>query len=265
MTDKMINDLQAFAPKLLYAVLIMVIGIVFSKLLLKLLKKAFKKSKLDPLSHKFILSLTRIVLYVLTAIISLSMLGVDMTSIIAVLGVAGLAISLAIQDSLANVAGGIILLMSKPFHVGDYVELDTVSGTVRQINILQTKLITFDNKVIYIPNGQVTSAKIINYSAQDSRRLDLSFSISYSEDFEKVKAVIYDIVSKNTLSLLDPSPIIRVGELQSSTVQIFCRVWVLKDNYWDLNYDLIEQILTAFKKENISIPFNQLDVHIKNQ
>lgn len=265
MTEKILVELQEFAPKLIGAVLVLVIGIVVTKIILKLLKKGFQKSKLDPLSHKFITSILRIVLYIVVLMTALSIIGVNLTSLIALFSIAGLAISLAIQDSLGNLAGGVVLLMSKPFQVGDYVELDQIGGTVHNINVLQTKLITFDNKTILIPNGQVTSAKIINFSAQENRRLDLTFSIDYNADFEQAKKIIADIVENNQLALTDPQPIIRVGDLGEHAVHIVCKVWAKNSDYWELNYDLLEQVKAALDQAKISIPYPQLDVHIQQQ
>lgn len=264
MSDKFIAFIEELAPKLLSAVILLVVGIVVIKLLMKMLKKIFAKSKLDAISYKFILSLARIVLYIVLVIISITMIGVDPTSLIALLSVAGLAVSLAIQGSLANVAGGFILLFTKPFHVGDFVEVDSVSGTVRSINILQTKLLTFDNKAIFVPNGQISEAKIVNFSAQDTRRLDLTFAIGYSDNFEKAKAIIKGIIEKNPLALSDPAPIVRVCELAESSVHITVKVWVVTGSYWDLNFDLLESVKTAFDENNITIPFKQLDVTVKN-
>lgn len=262
MGKKFLDHIETIAPKLLGAIIVLVVGIVIIKFLMNILKKAFAKSKLDPICHKFILSLLKITLYILLFIITLSMLDVPMTSLVALLSVAGLAVSLAVQGSLANLAGGFILLFTKPFKVGDFIELESVSGTVKHINILQTKLLTFDNKAIFIPNGQVSEAKIINFSSQDTRRLDLIFSISYQDDFKKAQALINKIIQNHELTLKNPTPIVRVCELSSSSVNIALKVWVQTEHYWDVNFDLLEMVKTAFDENNITIPFNQLDVNL---
>ena len=262
MAQKFIDYLEKIAPQIIGSIVVFVVGIVIIKLLMNILKRAFLKSKLDPICHKFILSILRITLYFILIIVVISILGVPVTSFVALLSVAGLAISLAIQGSLANIAGGFILLLTKPFKVGDLIELEGVSGTVKHINILQTKLLTFDNKAIFIPNGQVAEAKIINFSSQDTRRLDLVFSIGYQDDFKKAESIINEILHEHNLALVNPSPIVRVCELSSSSVDIAVRVWVDTQEYWNLNFDLLEMIKLAFDKNNISIPFNQLDINL---
>lgn len=248
---------------ILIAIAILIVGLILTKLLISALKKGLKKSKLDPICHKFVLSFLKITLYVLIVIIVLSKLGIPMTSLVTILGAAGLAIGLALQDSLSNLAGGFILLFTKPFQVGDYIEISEVAGTVKHINILQTKLHTVDNKAIYIPNGQVSSAKIINYSREENRRLDLVFSIGHNDDFVKAKEIITDIVARNPYTLKEPAPIIRVCEHAANSINIAVKVWVLTEHYWDLNYDLLEDVKLAFDKNNISIPYSQMDVYIK--
>lgn len=260
-----INFFTKYGPQLLGAIITLVVGLILIKFFLKALKGIMKRSKLDPICHKFFLSLTRISLYILLFIITLSIIGVPMTALITVLGTASLAIGLAIQDSLGNLAGGLILLFSKPFKVGDFVELSAISGTVKHINILQTKLLTVDNKAIIIPNGQVSSAKLINYTSEKTRRLDLTFSISYSDDIALVKQLLTDIASNHELALLDPPPVIRVSSLADSSVDFAVRIWVNTENYWDLNFDMLEQVKSTFDKRGIIIPFNQLDVNIKDR
>lgn len=249
--------------KIIISLFIFVIGILIIKLIIKALKKILKKSRLDPICHKFLLSMIKIGLYVVLVIIALSNLGIETTSMVAVLGAAGLAIGLALQDSLSNLAGGFILLFTKPFNVGDYIQIDTISGTVKHINILQTKLDTADNKAIYIPNGQVSSGKIINFSHETTRRLDLIFSIGYNDDFQKAKKIINNIINKHEFALKDPEPVVRVCEHADNSIKIAAKVWVLTESYWDLNYDLLESVKIAFDQNGIEIPYNQMDIYIK--
>lgn len=256
---------ELHGAKLLWSILVFGVGALAINLLIKFLKRILKRSKLNPLAHKFVCSLLSVLLYVLLSIIVISMLGVDMTSIVAMLSVVGIAVGLAVQDLLSNFAGGFILLVSKPFAVGDYVELDLVSGIVKSMTVLQTKLLTIDNKTILVPNGQVTSAKIINYSAQNTRRIDLTFSIAYNNDFHEAKKILGKIVDNHSLALKEPVPVVRVSELAQSSVNIICKIWVNTENYWDLYYDLVEQGKDGLDRAGFSIPFPQLDVHVKNQ
>lgn len=262
--NALLKMIETNGPTFLWSLLVLAIGAIAINFFVKFLRKILKKSKLNPLAHKFICSLMKVLLYVLLFVIVLSMLKVDMTSIVAMMSVVGIAIGLAVQDILANFAGGFILVMSKPFAVGDYVELNGVSGTVKSMTVLQTKLLTIDNKTILIPNGQVTSAKIINYSAQETRRIDLTFSIAYNNDFHQAKQILNDIVDKHPLALTDPEPVVRVSELCSSSVNIICKVWVSTENYWNLYYDLVELGKEGLDNAGLSIPFPQLDVHIKS-
>lgn len=263
MKENFIDFLKNIAPDILVAVIIIVIGIILSRLLVRIFNRVLSKSHVEPTAYKFLGAILKVVLYILTFIIALSMLGVDMTSLVALLSVVGLAVSLSVQNSLSNLAGGIMILFSKPFVIGDFVEVDGMSGTVASVSILQTSLTTPDNKVIYIPNGQISAGKITNFSAQNKRRLDLTFSISYNDDFENAKKIISDVIAANSEHIInDPPPFVRVGALSAHSVDIICRVWVKPDFYWNLNFDLIEGVKTAFDKAGISIPFNQLDVHI---
>lgn len=261
--DKIFAFFENKGPDLLTAAVILIVGLIIIKFLIGALKKGLKRSKLDPICHKFIISLSKIFLDIIVIIMVCTKLGVPMSSLVTILGAAGLAISLAIQDSLSNLAGGFILLFTKPFQVGDFIQIADVSGTVKHINILQTKLDTVDNKAIYIPNGQVSAAKIINYSREEKRRLDLTFSIGYQDDFLKAQKIILDIINENNKALTDPEPLVRMCEHGANSINIAVKVWVKSDDYWDLNYDLLENVKLAFDQNGINIPYNQLDVYIK--
>ena len=194
---------------------------------------------------------------------SLSVLNVPMSSIITIFGAAGLAVSLALQNCLANLCGGFIILFSKPFTAGDTIELDGSIGKVDAISILYTKIKTFDGKTVFIPNGKISDAKIINYTESPERRIDLSFEISYSADYEKARLIIIDILKDDPFILDEPSSIVRMSQHKESSVVIDTLIWVKNENYNSVRYSIIENVKTAFDKENIEIPFNQLDVHIK--
>jgi len=253
---------NGMGTKLFWAILVFVIGWLLIKLANKLVCKAFSRTKVDPILYHFALTAIKIVLYVLLALTCLDMLGVKTTSLLTALGAAGLAVSLALQSSLSNLAGGVVLLVTKPFGKGDYVSIGDTEGTVNQIGLIHTILITFDNKRVYIPNGDISGSRITNFTAEAIRRLDLVFSIGYDDDIEQAKAKILQVLAKNPLALQEPEPLVRVCAHGSNSVDIACRVWVSTENYWTLNFDLYEEVKVAFDEAGIHIPFNQLDIHV---
>ena len=185
-----------------------------------------------------------------------------MTSLVAVLGVIGLAVSLAIQGTLSNLAGGIQVLVSKPFKAGDFVEAGGVSGTVKEVGLAYTKLSTIDNKVISVPNGQISSEKIINYTTAEQRRVDLKFNTSYDDKPEQVIAAIKAVVGAHPKALFTPEPFVRVSAYQDSSIEYTVRVWCATEDYWDLYFDLLEQVKAAFDQAGIEIPYGHLNVHL---
>ena len=193
---------------------------------------------------------------------ALSALNVPMSSIITILGAAGLAISLALQNCLSNLCGGFIILFSKPFASGDTIEVDGSVGVVRSISILYTTIVTFDNKTVFIPNGKVSDAKIINYTETPTRRVDLKFDISYGADFEKAKELILGVIKKDSMILLDPKPTVRVTAHNESSVSIDTLVWVKNEDYLTVRYNMLEDVKRIFDENGIEIPFSQLDVHL---
>lgn len=262
--EHILEKLENFLPYLISAAIIFIVGMLITKIIIGIMTKALKKSRLDATIHVFLISLVRTVLYILVIIMTLSKLNVPMTSIIATLSAAGLAIGLALQGSLSNVAGGFIIMFSHPFRVGDFIEINNVTGTVNAITILYTRLLTVDNKAVLIPNGTVSSATIINYTQEDCRRLDIYFSIAYDEDFYKAADVIRKVIKDEPLALSEPEPpTVVMCEHGASAIKILVKVWVKSENYWTLNYDLILKVKDAFDEQNISIPYDQLDVHIE--
>lgn len=255
-------------PTILFAILVLIVGLIVTKLSIALLSKgldkvkASKRSSLDETVTKFIKQVVKIVLYVLLITIVLSILGVPTTSVVTVIGTAGVAIGLALQGSLSNVAGGFLLMLTKPFRIGDYILVGGVEGTVEQISILHTQLVTATNQAVYIPNGSAVGATIINNSAKNTRRVDLTFSISYEDDFEKAQAIITQVLNDQPKVLKDPAPTVRMAEHSASAIVIAVRPWCSTADYWDVYFDTIEKIRAAFIANNISIPFNQLDVHV---
>ena len=262
--EEFINRITGFIPTLVFAIIIYIVGVFINSIILKLFAKGVEKSRMDQTVRKFLESVIKIVSTAIILIIALTVLGIPMTSIITVLGTAGVAVGLALKDSLSNVAGGVILLINRTIKVGDYVEIGAQSGTVEEISILFTKLVTPDNKGIFIPNGTIVTSAVTNYSSEEARRVDVVFGISYDNDHRKAVSAIQEVVDAHPLVLKDPEPFVRLGELSPNSLNINVRVWVKHTDYWTVHFDLIEQVKEKFDKEEIKIPYNQLDVHIKS-
>lgn len=248
----------------LFAVVILILGLIVNKIALKFISKGLDRTKLDLTVNNFVKQCCRIVLYLLLATIVLSAVGIPATSIVAVIGTAGVAIGLALKDSLANVAGGILLMINKPFKIGDYIFVSGVSGTVRSITILYTRLDSDSNQAIFIPNGQVSGATVTNNNGNDTRRVDMKFSISYEDDYETARKVILSVLSSCEMILTSPAPTVRMLEHGASAIVIAVRPWCRCGDYWEVYFGMTEQIRGAFIKAGISIPFDQLDVTIRN-
>lgn len=262
---RMSEMFSAKFPSIIFALIILVIGIVISKIVLKIIGRMSSRTGIDKTANGFFHSFISAILYSVVVIMTLNVLGVPMASIITILGAAGLALSLALQQCLSNIAGGFIILMSKPFKVGDFIEVNGISGEVEGISILYTKLLTPDNKLSYIPNGAAANEKIINYTVTQSRRLDLVYSISYDSDFRKAQEVIRNVISKNERALSDPAPIVRMTAHNTSSIDIDCKVWVKSGEYFDLKYDLNEAVRDEFIKNGISIPYTTIDINMKEK
>ena len=255
---------KGILPQLIIAVTVLVIGIIMARIISRIIGKGMKKSNMDNAAQSFLVSVIRIILYTVVGIMVLSVLNVPMSSIITILGAAGLAASLALQNCLTNLCGGFILLFSKPFSAGDTVELDGTVGTVEAIGVLYTKISTFDGKTILIPNGNVTSARLINYTETPTRRVDLTFDISYNADYNLARSLILTAAMENPLILTNPEPIVRMAAHKESAIAIDVRVWVKNDDYSEVKYTLNEDVKRIFDRNGIEIPYNQLDVHIIN-
>lgn len=248
--------------KILTIILLFVGCMVVMKVVLKLIDRAFVRLEMEKSLHTFIHAALRVVLWLMTLCIVLDYMGVPMTSLVALLGVIGLAVSLAIQGTLSNLAGGIQVLLSKPFKAGDYVEAGGVSGTVKEVGLAYTKLATVDNKVISVPNGQISAEKIINYTTAELRRVDLVFGVSYDAQPEQVITCIKGVVGAHPMALFTPEPFVRLSAFQDSSIEYTVRVWCATGDYWGLYYDLLEQVKAAFDREGIEIPYNHLNVHV---
>ncbi len=250
-----------YVPKILTAAVVLIVGLWIVKLIVNGFQKATDKSNMDSSLQRFLTSIFSIILKVLVVISVISMLGVETTSFIAVIGAAGLAIGFALQGSLSNFAGGVLILIFKPFKVGDYIEGSGHSGIVHAVEVLNTTLKTPDNKTIIIPNGGLANGSIINYSTEERRRADFVFGIGYEDDAEKAKQIILDIISQDERIHGDPEPFVRVGNLGDSSVDITVRAWVDTPNYWAVHFDMIEKVKAAFDTNKISIPYPQMDIH----
>ncbi|MBQ8195399.1 MAG: mechanosensitive ion channel [Oscillospiraceae bacterium] len=249
-------------PTVILAIVVLVLGALLCKLSVKLISRGMERAKTDITVAKFVKQCVKIILYVLLFIVVLSILGIPTTSVITVIGTAGVAIGLALQDSLSNVAGGFILMLTKPFKIGDYIIVNGVEGTVSQIAILHTRLDSASNQGIIIPNSQAATATVINNSANDTRRVDLTFSIAYEDDYEHARQVILDVLAANEKVLADPEPTVRMLEHGASAIVIATRPWCRTEDYWEVYFTTIEQVRQAFIENDISIPFDQLDVRV---
>lgn len=260
--NKFFEKLIDFGISLLIAVVIFVVGKIAIKLLRKLVKNIFKKSNADEGAAKFVDSLVKFVGYVIILIIICGEIGIETTSLITLLGTAGLSIGLALQGSLSNFAGGVLILLSKPFVIGDYVMINGEEGTVSKIDIVYTTLMKADNRIIKCPNGEVSNNTIINYTNQDGRRVDVKFSIHYDSDIEKTKKIVKNVILNAPYTLKDKPNDVVVMLLDESGVNLETRAWVDPKDYWDAYFYLNEHIKNELEKNNIIIPYNQLEVHI---
>ncbi len=246
--------------KILLALLIFLIGQLAAKIISSMVGKVLSHTKLDTILVDFIQSLLRALLMIIVIIAALDQLGVNTNSVIAILGAAGLAIGLALQGSLQNFAAGFMLLIFRPFKAGDFVEAAGTAGNIEKIGIFSTTMYTGDNKEVIIPNGAIYSSNIVNYSKRPTRRIDMIFSIGYGDDIREARDVIAGIIKEEPRVLPEPEPLIAVGELGASSVNLYVRPWVQTENYWAVKFDLTEKIKLAFDSRGITIPFPQMDI-----
>ncbi|TDE06521.1 mechanosensitive ion channel family protein [Flavobacterium hiemivividum] len=255
-----------YAPKLVGAIIVLFIGLWVSNLITKGVRKSLEKSNIDQSLVPFLRSITNIILKVLLAITVMGMIGIQMTSFVAIIGAAGLAVGLALSGTLQNFAGGVIILILKPFKIGDFIEAQGYTGTVKEISIFSTLLNTVDKKLIIIPNGPLSTDALTNFSAEPTRRVDWTYGIAYGDDLENFKKAINDFIAEDPRILQDPAPFIGLSELAGSSVNFAVRVWVDSPDYWDVFYDMNEKVYTRFGEYKLNIPFPQMDVYVhKNQ
>lgn len=256
--------LMSKAGMVLLALICLVIGLRLVKWIMKVVRKSFGKSKLDPTVVSFLGSIINILLYILVFITVISIMGIQVTSFVTLLGTAGVAIGLAVQGSLSNFAGGVLILILKPFVIGDYIKEDTHGneGTVISIDIFYTRIRTFDGKVVVIPNGTLSNTSLTNLTKQEKRRIDLVVPVEYDADLRNVKKVLQDVVTSEPMVLQEEPIDIALDEFGDSALTVLVHVWVPTDAYWKTKWNLMEHIKLAFDAEKICIPFNQLDVHL---
>lgn len=251
--------------KALYGVLLFLACMAVMKVVLSFIDRTMTRLKVEPTVHKFTHSCLKVLMWVVTGLIVAAYLNFPVNSLVTVLGVIGVALSLSLQGSLSNLAGGITVMATRPFAVGDYVEAGGVSGTVNEIGLAYTKLKTIDNKIIFIPNGEISGEKIVNYNKQEQRRVDLTFTVSYDDDPERVKEIMRQVIGAHPKALFTPEPFVRTTSLGESSVGYTLRVWCATEDYWDLYYDLLEQVRAAFDREGVELTYNHLNVHIMKE
>lgn len=253
------------AKNIIFAILILFFGRLAVRAVVHLLQTMLRRTNQEDMLIDFVKSVSRSLLMLVVLIAALSQLGVDTTSLVALIGAAGLAIGLSLQDSLKNFASGILLLVFKPFTVGHYIDAAGNSGTVDRIGIFTTTLTTIDNKIIIVPNSNIYQDSIINYSAMEQRRIDMVFGIGYESDLKQAKAILQRLVDQEPRILAEPEPVVALSELADSSVNFIVRPWVKRDHYFPVLWNFTEQVKLAFDAEGISIPYPQMHIHLANE
>lgn len=259
---KITELLTVYGINFIAAIAIFLIGRWVAKGVTRFIERLMTKREVDPTLVAFVSNLSYVVLLAFVIIAALNKLGIQTASFIAVLGAAGLAVGLALQGSLANFAAGVLMIIFRPFKVGDYIEGAGVGGTVEAIQIFTTQLKSPDNKTIIVPNAKISADNIVNYSTKGTRRVDFVFGIGYADDIDKARRIIMDIISQDERVHRDPEPVLVLSELADSSVNLTLRVWSSSGDYWDIFFETIEKVKKAFDANGISIPFPQRDVHL---
>ncbi len=254
-----------YGLKLIGAIVIFIIGKFVVNIIAKLLRKTLEKANVDETLSNFLVDLASVGLLILVILAALSTLGMKMTSFVAILGAATLAIGLALQSNLSNLGAGVLIMLLRPFKLNDFVQIAGVSGTVEKISIFSTILKTPDNRSIIVPNSKIIGDNIVNYSVKDTRRIDLTIGIGYDDDIKLAKETLEEIVNSDSRILKEPKPLIAVSELGDSSVNFAVRPWVKASDYWGVYFDLLERIKTTFDEKGISIPYPQMDIHLKKE
>ena len=262
LTEQAMQIAISYAPRLIGAIVVFVLGMWIIRIIRNWIRNSSARKLVDPTLRRFFTSLADISLKIILFVTVISMLGVEMTSFVAVLAAAGFAVGLSLQGSLANFAGGVLILLTKPFVVGNFIEAHGQLGSVHEIGILHTVMKTPDNKTVIMPNGPLANTIVTNFSLENKRRIDHVFSIGYGDDLKKAKKELERIFTKHELVLQEPKPDVRVKTLGDSSVDLNVRFWVESKNFWPANTDLIEEVKLSFDKKGITIPYPQRDVHL---
>ena len=257
-----LDKIISYLPSIIAALVILILGLWVIKLIVGRIRKVMEKREVDPGVRGFTLSILGVVLKIMLFIVIITKLGVETTSFAAILAAAGLAIGLALQGSLSNFAGGVLIIILKPFRIGDFIDAQGESGTVTEITIFYTFLTTVDNQRVVIPNGQLSNNKVVNYSTEPIRRNAMAVGISYDSDIKKTREVLLDIVKSDERTLKDPEPVVVVTGLGDNSVDLSLRFWAKTEDYWALNFDTQEKLKTELEDAGISFPFPQRDVHL---
>lgn len=260
--DKYLGVISIIAGKLIPALLLLIGGIIVVKIVTRVARKVLEKSALDVALHKFLMNIVRVVMYFILILIVFEAIGIDTKSMITMLGVCGGAIALSLKESLSNIAGGIVIIATKPFSNGDYVNIDGTEGNVEHVDMMVTTLVTADNKTVTIPNGTVSNSVVVNFTKANKRRVDCCFGIGYDDDIVLAKEILEETAKKCPQTLVEEGIVVGVIDHGASSVNIDLKVWALADDYWDVKYFLEENVKLAFDEAGISIPFDQIDVHM---
>lgn len=253
---------MTYGPRIIFAILTLIVGLWVVKILVNIIKKGLDKGDTDSALKDFLSSISRVLLKILVYITALSVLGVEMTSFVAILAAAGFAIGMALSGTLQNFAGGVMILLFKPFRIGDFIDAQGHTGSVKEIQIFNTILTTPDNKTIILPNGPLSTGAMVNYSTEPRRRVDWTIGIGYGDDVDKAYKVIQKLLAEDDRILSDPEPFIAVSELADSSVNFAVRAWVESADYWGVFFRMNEEVYKTFEKEGLNIPYPQTDVHI---
>mgnify|MGYP001625176811 FL=1 len=259
-----LNILKTVGINILQVLGVFILGYILIKLVMKVLKKIFAKTKMPSVTSKFLLTLIKFSLYLLLLIAICQIIGIPITGFVAVISAAGLALSLAMQDSLSNLANGVVIISTRPFNEGDYIKIEDVEGTVREIKMLHTIIDTSDNKTISIPNSIVVGSELINFSHNPTRKVSFNFKVDYSTDVDKAKEIIFSVMKSCNKALLDPEPFCALDALGESSITIYANCWCYKDDYYDVYYFVMENVFNEFKRNGIIMPYNQLEVRLRN-
>ncbi|MDD2781831.1 mechanosensitive ion channel domain-containing protein [Sulfuricurvum sp.] len=252
-----------YGLKILGALAIFLVGKWIAHKIIALMRRGMERARVDPTLISFASNALYVVLIIMIVVAAISNIGVETTSFMAVFGAAGLAIGLALKDTLANVGAAVLIIFFRPFKVGDFIEASGVMGNVKSINLFSTTLTTADNRSIIIPNGALIAGNIINYTGNHTRRIDMTFQIDYKDDLRLAKEVVFNVLQSHEKVLKEPVPMVAVGALERDGVQLIVRPWVAVEDYWDVSFEITEAVKLEFDKHHITVPFPQMDLHVK--